>query len=118
MFAPTVDTATAAASGPVDPDPWLTAGEVVAALSDRVTERQVRGWIARGLLDGSHPAHGVWLVRRSALETWIKRGQPKRVASVRPEPQRPARLEPQRDRLPRASRRQRASAELDLSIPA
>jgi hypothetical protein len=117
MFAPTTTSeATASAGAQVLADPWLTPEQVAAELPN-VSVRQVRGWISRGLLEGSNPARGVWLVRRSALEAWLDAGQPRRIKTERPRREPPARLEPQRDRMPRASRRRLASNDLDLSIP-
>ncbi len=123
MFAGLPDTAAVQAAPPTGTgapggdDRLLTPAQIVERIPG-VSERQIIGWIRRGLLEGTHPAWGVWLVTESAYHAWLAAGQPRRVPTERAEPPRPPRLEPQRDRMPRASRRRRNSTELDLSIPA
>jgi len=120
MYAPTLEHATAASTAvaPAPTDPWLSPEQIVAELPPgTATVRQVRGWIQRGVLERSHPATGVWLVRRSALDRWIEGGMRRTRPDAKPRGRRtpmPEPIEPARART-QMSRRTRRSTELRLT---
>lgn len=119
MFAPTTAATLPDAPAVTASGPWRTVSQVVedlAGMGISVSERRVCGWIKRGVIEGSHPDRGVWLVAPGAIDRWIQAGQPRVSPDAAPRGRRnadPARIDATQGRR-RPSRRASRSTDLHL----